>query len=88
MSITVTASGPAISATVSGGAVSASVSSPTSVGATVTGGIGPTGAAGTTTLAGASDVQISSATSGDVLRYSDNKWRNYPETDLLDAGNF
>ena len=90
MSITVTASGPAISATVSGGAVSASVAAPTSVAATVAGGIGPTVATGVTTLAGASDVQISSATDGDVLRYSGtaSKWTNVNETSLLDAGNF
>jgi len=54
----------------------------------VQGGIGPAGAPGSTTIAGATDVEISSVANGDVLRYSNSKWRNYAETDLLDAGNF
>lgn len=34
------------------------------------------------------DVELSGVQSGDVLRYSSSAWRNYPEQQLLDAGNF
>lgn len=88
MSITVSVSSPGVSANVSGGVVSASVSAPSTIGATVAGGIGPAGAAGTTTISGASDVQLSSVTDGDVLRYSASKWRNYADSNLTDGGNF
>jgi hypothetical protein len=33
-------------------------------------------------------VQITSAQPGDVLRFSNSKWRNSPETDIVDGGNW
>lgn len=88
MSISVSVSSPGVSASVSGGVVSASVSAPSTIGATVAGGIGPTGPAGVNQLADATDVQLSSVADGDVLRYSSSKWRNYADTNLTDGGNF
>ena len=113
MSITASASSPAVSATVSGGGISASaqaggvavsvsapspvaasaaggsvsaaVSGSSSVSADVVGGIGPSGLPN---LSQALDVQLSSLTDGDVLRYSSAKWRNYAETGLVDGGNW
>ena len=35
-----------------------------------------------------SDVDILNVQNGDVLRYANNKWRNYNETNLTDGGNF
>jgi hypothetical protein len=47
--------------------------------------IGPPGNA----LSAASDVQLSGVAEGDVLRYSNSKWRNYPEGDIvIDGQNF
>lgn len=77
--------GPQIAATVSEMQIATSVSPASSVAASVSGGIGPTGV---TTLSGASDAVISSAADGDVLRYSSGKWRNYPEANLVDGGNW
>jgi hypothetical protein len=34
------------------------------------------------------DVSLDNLSPGDVLRYADNKWRNYSETQLTDGGNF
>ena len=39
-------------------------------------------------LSGATDAVISSPQAGDLLRYDNGKWRNYPDRDLLDEGNF
>lgn len=39
-------------------------------------------------LNGLTDVTISTANSGDVLRYSGSEWVNYPEENLVDGGNF
>lgn len=42
----------------------------------------------TAQLAQAGDVEFSSVSTGDVLRYSNGKWRNHNEVQLLDGGNF
>ena len=78
-----------ITATASGGVVNAAVSSSTAM-VTIAGGVGPQGPAGTNggPLEQLSNVQITSAQAGDVLRYSDSKWRNSPETDIVDGGNW
>lgn len=39
-------------------------------------------------LNGLTDVTISSANPGDVLRYNGSAWVNYPETGIVDGGNF
>lgn len=39
-------------------------------------------------LANLSDVQLTSPTSGDVLRYNGSKWADYSELNLTDGGNF
>jgi hypothetical protein len=39
-------------------------------------------------LNGLSDVTISVATVGDVLRYTGSEWVNYSEENLVDGGNF
>lgn len=113
MSITASASSPAVTASVSGngisasaqsGSVSVAVSAPStvsvaatgssvaadvsgsgSVTADIVGGIGPSGLPN---LSQALDVQLSSPTDGDVLRYSSSRWRNYAETQLTDGGNW
>ena len=40
------------------------------------------------TLNGLTDVTISSANPGDVLRYNGSAWVNYNEENLVDGGNF
>lgn len=89
--ITATVQSQPIVATVSGsGSISASVGSSV-VTASVGGGIGPQGPSGVAggSLGELSNVQIESAQPGDVLRYSSNKWRNYPESDIvIDGQNF
>lgn len=69
---------PQITASVSGGTISA----------TISGGFGPAGPAGVTTIAAAGDVAFSETSDGDVIRYSSGKWRNYPEQNLVDGGNW
>ena len=50
---------------------------------------GPQGAPGSTTIAGASDVVLTDLANGDVLRFSNNRFRNFRESDLsLDGGNW
>ena len=39
-------------------------------------------------LPASSDVSMTDIKTGDVIRWSDGKWRNYPEATLLDGGNF
>lgn len=39
-------------------------------------------------LSGLSDVALSGLADGDVLRYSSGAWRNSPESNLVDGGNF
>lgn len=89
----VTVSTQPVSARVSGSTVVARVPAASAGTATVTGGAGPQGAAGPQgppgdALSQASDVQIASIAEGDVLRYSSSKWRNYPEANLVDGGNW
>lgn len=94
MSITASVTGTRISAAVSGAGVSATVGSG-AVAASVTGGIGPQGPSGdigatggATALSQLTDVQITAAADGDVLRYSTGKWRDFAESNLVDGGNF
>ena len=92
--ITASVSSQPITATVAAsGSISASVGSSV-VEATAGGGIGPQGPQGVigppgNALSAASDVQLSNVAEGDLLRYSNSKWRNTPEGDLiLDGQNF
>jgi hypothetical protein len=92
--ITATVSSQPITATVNAsGNISASVGS-SSVTASAGGGIGPQGPQGAigppgNALSGASDVQLSNVADGDLLRYSNSKWRNHPEGDIvIDGQNF
>lgn len=39
-------------------------------------------------LAGLSDAQIQNIAEGDLLRYSNSRWRNTPEDNVTDGGNF
>jgi hypothetical protein len=39
-------------------------------------------------LPSSSDVEVTDIRTGDVLRWSSGKWRNYSETQLFDGGNF
>lgn len=39
-------------------------------------------------LPSSSDVEMTDIRTGDVLRWSGGKWRNYSETQLFDGGNF
>jgi hypothetical protein len=57
--------------------------------------VGPLGPPGTPTtpaqpasLLELTDVLLSGLSPGDVLRYDNNRWRNYNETQLTDGGNF
>lgn len=86
--ISVTASSSTITATASGSSVGAAVNA-TTVAASASGGIGPQGVAGNSgNLGDLADVQASSVAAGDLLRYSNGKWRNYPEVSVVDGGNF
>lgn len=46
------------------------------------------GAGGVSSLAALSDTTITNVAAGDVLRYEGGRWRNYPESNLVDGGNF
>lgn len=91
ISVAVTSS--TISASAGGSSVTATVGS-SPVSAAASGGVGPQGPqgpagdAGALTIGLATDAAINGLADGDVLRYSSSKWRNYPQDDLLDAGNF
>lgn len=92
--ITASVNSQPITATVAAsGNISASVGSSV-VSASAGGGIGPQGPQGVigppgNALSGASDVQLNNVADGDVLRYSNSKWRNYPEGDIvIDGSNF
>lgn len=89
MSINATVTSQPISATVTSSGVSATVAS-SSASVTIAGGVGPQGPAGTSggPIEQLSNVQIASAQAGDVLRFSNSKWRNSPETDIVDGGNW
>lgn len=85
--INVTASSSKISATASTTGVGAVVHS-TSVSSTASGGIGPAGPA-TATLGEILDVELSATAPGDVLQYSESKWRNSSSsTSPVDGGNW
>lgn len=89
----VTVSTQPVSATVSGNTVVARVPAATAGTATVTGSGGPAGVAGPqgppgNALSQAGDVELTAVADGDVIRYSSNKWRNYPEANLVDGGNW
>ena len=88
-SISATVASQPITATVTGSTVSAAVTSSSSS-VSIAGGVGPQGPAGTSggPLEQLSNVQITSAQPGDVLRFSNSKWRNSPETDIVDGGNW
>lgn len=50
---------------------------------------GPTGPAGVNRIADATDVQLVALAAGDVLRYSSSgRWKNEPEANLVDGGNW
>jgi len=92
--ITASVTSQPITATVAdSGSISASVGSSV-VEASAGGGIGPQGPQGVigppgNALSAASDVQLSGVAEGDVLRYSNSKWRNFPEGDIvIDGQNF
>jgi hypothetical protein len=94
MSITASVSGAPITASVTESGASVAVS-PVSISATVLAGIGPQGPSGDTgetggasTLAELTDVEITAAAEGDVLRYNGSKWADYAEINLTDGGNF
>lgn len=95
ISATVTSQQPVTATVSAGGVVAATVPATASVQATVSGGVGPQGVqgpvgpAGSNTLANLTDVQIDAAAAGDLLRYSNGKWRDYPESDIvIDGQNF
>ena len=73
----------------SGGSISANVGS-SLISASASGGIGPQGSSGAAggLLEQLQDVLMSSVADGDVLRYSNTRWRNTPETSITDGGNF
>jgi hypothetical protein len=48
----------------------------------------PTTPAQPASLIELTDVLLSGVSAGDVLRYENNRWRNYNETQLTDGGNF
>lgn len=93
----VSVSGGSISASISGqsvvaasvsgsGQVSVSHQPSQQVAATVTGGVGPRGQDGVGI--GDLDIALVGLADGDLLRYSQNKWRNYHESGLVDGGNW
>jgi hypothetical protein len=88
-SVSATVMSQPITATAAGSTVSAAVTSSSSS-VTIAGGVGPQGPAGTSggPLEQLSNVQITLAQPGDVLRFSNSKWRNSPETDIVDGGNW
>ena len=94
ISVAVTSS--TISASAGGSSVTATVGS-SPVSAAASGGVGPQGPQGpqgpagdasSITIESAADVELASITDGDVLRYSNSRWRNYAESGLVDGGNF
>lgn len=50
--------------------------------------IGFGGGGGATSLAELTDTDIASLAEGDVLRFESGKWRNHPDLNLTDGGNF
>jgi len=77
-----------IAATVQGNQIVGAVGSSLVI-TSAAGGIGPQGPQGpAASIAQASDVALTSVADGDVLRYSNSRWRNYPERDITDGGHF
>jgi len=73
-----------ITATAHGETVTVAVVEST-VQTTASGGVGPPGSA---SLSGMTDVSVTAPAAGDVLRHDGSLWRNYPEDNLVDGGNF
>lgn len=92
MSVNAVVTGGKITATVSSDVVSASVSGTAPVAAEVTGATGPQGPVGPAgsigRLVDLQDVNITSASVGDVLRYNGTAWTDYHENNLTDGGAF
>lgn len=88
--MTVTVTTQPITATVSGSTVTASVPPAAAATASVSGGVGPQGPQGPQgvpgLLADGGDVQLAGVADGDLLRYAGGKWRNKPESQLIDGG--
>lgn len=70
------------------GSVSVSVSSSPAVSATASGGLTQQSPPGASAISSAQDVRLSGLADGDVLRYSNSSWRNYPDRNLTDGGHF
>lgn len=91
--IVVAVTSSTISASAGGSSVTAAVTSQP-VSAAASGGVGPQGPqgpagdAGSIAIGSASDAAISGLADGDVLRYSNSRWRNYADANLTDGGNF
>lgn len=84
--INVTASSSNITASAGASAIGAAVTA-TTVSTQASGGIGPAGPA-TANIGELLDVELDGVEAGNVLRYGNGKWRNYPESDITDGGNF
>lgn len=84
---TITVTQQPATATVSGSTVSANVPASTPAVAVVTGGVGPRGASGGY-LSDLLDVQVGVTAENDLLRYRAGKWKNIPESEPLDGGNY
>lgn len=88
-------SGPTINASVQTARVAASIQNsgvvakvdPAAVIAASVAGSG-SGSSGITSLSQAADVALNNVSDGDVLRFSQTRWRNYSELQLTDGGNF
>jgi hypothetical protein len=46
------------------------------------------GAGGVSSIAALSDTTITNVAPGDVLRYESGRWRNFPDLNLTDGGNY
>ena len=94
MTISVQVTSQKIVASAAAGGISATVSPQAAASIAVGGGVGPQGPQGVigppgNALSAASDVQLNGVAEGDLLRYSNSKWRNYPESNIvIDGSNF
>lgn len=81
-----------LNVTISGQPIAVTVSGPTSPTVALNVQAGPvatvSGIQQQSSLASLQDVALEGLASGDVLRYSSNKWRNYPDINLTDGGHF
>lgn len=82
--LTAVSTGNRITAEVTGSTVQVAVSGQSSL-VEASGGSGPPGVG---TLSELTDVTIASLAPGDLLRNDGSRWRNYPEQNLTDGGNF